>query len=158
MSSQAELRVITTIRESDFTQGMEDKHIKKLATIAREVAFDQGEVIFREGDLDEEFYLIQSGEVTLEVEVPGRGRVTVYTLGAGQLLGWSAMFPPREKTSRATAHAPVHGVAINTTRLREEFQRDHWLEVDIVRRLSETIGQRLKETRQHLLDLFASDK
>ena len=71
----------------EFTRGLEPKHLEKLASIAKEVPFAEGETLFHEGDLDDEVYLIQEGQVAIEIHVPGRGRVTILTVGARAIAG-----------------------------------------------------------------------
>lgn len=157
MTSKDELRVLTALRVAPFTQGMKSKHIKKLASIAVEVKFRPDEVIFREGDEGRAIYLIEEGEIVVESHVAGLGQVTMLTLGPGELLGWSSLFPPRRKTSSAHAVKPTWAVAIDTDQLQEAFLTDHELETAIIRRVSDVIANRLKATRQRLVDSLTSE-
>jgi CRP-like cAMP-binding protein len=50
---------------------------------------DPGERLLSEGDPADEFFLIRRGAVAVDTEVPGRGAVTLETLGPGEILGWS---------------------------------------------------------------------
>ena len=54
---------------------------------------EPGELIFREGDPANSFYLIQQGKVVLESQAGG-GRIPVQTVETGEVLGWSWLFPP----------------------------------------------------------------
>ena len=49
----------------------------------RNVVFRDGSFLFREGDPAETFYLIREGTIALEIAAPGRGSVTVQTVGRG---------------------------------------------------------------------------
>jgi CRP-like cAMP-binding protein len=138
-----------------FTQGMEPNQIKKLASIATEVKFDSEEAIFREGDEARTIYFIVEGQVIIESRVAGHGLVTMLTLGPGELLGWSSLFPPRRKTSSARALQPTWAVAIDTEKLQQLCQTDHLLEDSIIRRIADVIAARLKATRQHMLASLA---
>jgi CRP-like cAMP-binding protein len=158
MTTKNELHVLTVLRSMPFTQGMESDQIKKLASLAVEVKFAPGEVIFRDGDEATALYLIEEGQIVLEAHVAGRGLVTMLTLGPGELLGWSSLFPPRRKTSTARVTKPTWAIAINTEKLQELCQVDHQLESEIIHRVSDIIAQRLKTTRQFLLDNFATEQ
>ncbi len=147
--------VLQTLQAMEFTRDLEPRHLEKLASMATEVSFAEGETIFREGDMGDVVYLIQEGRVAVEIHVPGRGRVTVLTVGPGQLLGWSSIFPPRRKTASGRAVTPVRAIAINATQLREACQADHDLGYAILWRVAEVIADRLKATRMQLLDVFA---
>ncbi len=157
MTTKDELRVLTVLRHAPFTQGMDSKHIKKLATIAAEVKFVPDEVIFREGDEGRAIYLIEEGEILVESQVAGRGQITMLALGPGELLGWSSLFPPRRKTSSARAVKPTYAIAIDTDLLQELFHTDHELEHAIIRRIADVIANRLKATRQYLVDSLSAE-
>lgn len=157
MTTKQELHVLTTLRAMPFTQGMDHNQVKKLASLAVEVKFAPDEVIFREGDEARAIYLIEEGQIALESNVAGRGLVTMLTLGPGELLGWSSLFPPRRKTSNARAIQPTWAIAIDTEKLQEVCKTDHQLETVIIRRVADVIAGRLKATRQHLLDNLATE-
>ena len=55
--------------------------------------FTAGQVIFEKGETANRFYLIESGRVALESSTLGEV-VRIDEVGAGDLLGWSWIFPP----------------------------------------------------------------
>ena len=61
------------VREHPFFAGLEEDAIQLVAGCARNVRFDAGQYLFREGEPADEFYLIRHGRVALEVTAPGRG-------------------------------------------------------------------------------------
>ena len=73
--------------------------------------FDAGEVILREGDLANRFYLIESGKVVLDSGEEFGEPVVVGTIGAGDLLGWSWMFPPYVWHFAARAILPTKAIS-----------------------------------------------
>jgi CRP-like cAMP-binding protein len=152
MATKDELRIVTFLRSVPFAQGMDPKHIKKLASLAAEVKFAPNEIIFHEGDEGRAIFFIEEGQVVVEAQVAGRGQVPMLNLGPNELLGWSSLFPPRRKTYSARAAAPTWAIAIDVDRLQEAFQADHSLEFEVIRRIADVIGERLKATRQHLLN------
>jgi CRP-like cAMP-binding protein len=131
--------------------GMETEHLKKLASIASEVVFSEGETIYQEGDVGQALYLIEVGQVDIEMNLPEGGRVTVYTVGPGQLFGWSSLFPPRRKTASARAVTSTQAIVIEANRLRKLFEVDHTFESVIMRRVTEVVADRVKTTRLQLL-------
>ena len=147
--------VLEALQPMEFTRGLEPQHLVKLASLAREVSFDEGETVFREGDTGEMLYLIQEGRVALYIHVPGQGRVTILTVEPGRLLGWSSMFPPHHKTASARAVIPTRALAISAPQLWEACRTDNELGFNIICRVSEAITSRLISTRLQLLDMFA---
>ena len=67
---------------------------ERLMELAQEVSFAEDSRIFEAGGTADRFWVIRSGAVSLDQRVTPQQRVTVGTLGAGDLLGWSWLFPP----------------------------------------------------------------
>jgi CRP/FNR family cyclic AMP-dependent transcriptional regulator len=132
--------------------------LQALPSIATCVTFSEGAMIFREGDASELVYLIEEGEVALLTQVPGHGQVTILTVGSGQLLAWSSLFPPQVKTAGAQTLEPTRAVAINATQLLELCQADHDLGYSVMWRVAEVISNRLRAARAMLLDMFETSK
>lgn len=130
--------------------GMEISQIKKLALLATEVSFAENEVIYREGDEGKAIYFIEKGQVVIEMNQPDGSKVTVSTIGPGQLFGWSALFPGRRKQASARATTPTWAIALDAARLHEAFRLDPKLEVALIQRVTEVIADRLAGSRRQL--------
>jgi hypothetical protein len=61
--------------------------------------FPAGRRLFEDGGHASHFWLIQSGHVFLDLHVPGQGRIKIESIGMGELLGWSWLFPPNSGPS-----------------------------------------------------------
>lgn len=148
-------KMIETLQTMALFQGLERHHLTVLASIAKAVSYAEGDMIFREGEDSDLVYLIQEGQVALEIYVPGRGPVTILTIGPGQLLGWSSLFSEERKTANGRVVRPTAAIALDANELRQMCQHDHELGYIIAWRVSELIAGRLKATRLQLLDIFA---
>lgn len=69
-------------------------HRARLMSLAREVSFPADGKIFEAGGTADRFWVVRSGTVSLHQRVVGERRISVATLGPGDLLGWSWLFPP----------------------------------------------------------------
>src|ERR1700722_985805 len=105
-----------------FLEGLDPHQIRLLKDCAIEVHFQPGELIFREGDPANRFYLIQKGRVALESSAGGRGINFIQEVGAGEVLGWSWLFPPYYWHFDARAIEPTQAVFLYGTPLREECE------------------------------------
>lgn len=152
-----ESTVLQALQSLEFTRDLEPHQQAKLAGMAHEAIFPANHVIFREGDPGELIYLIKDGQVAIDIKVPGRGRTTVLTVGPGELLGWSSLFPSERKTAGARAMTPTRAIAINAAQMRETMQTDHDLGCVLLWRVASVIAARLKATRLQLLDIFAHE-
>ena len=156
MTTQTELKALTILRSVELTHDLETKHLKKLAALAHEVEFSEGEIIYRPGEVGKALYLVESGAVVIEMEVPGQQPVTTLTVGPNELFGWSSLFPSERKQARARAVKPTRAIAIDAARLQAAWQTDHELEYAIIRRVSRVMADRIRATRQQLANMVAS--
>ena len=156
MTNKTQLRALTTLRSLELTHDMETKHLKKLATIAREKDFDANQVIYETGNLGKALYLILDGEIIIETEVPGHGRVVMNRLGPGQFFGWSSLFPLERKMAWTTATRPTRVLAFDASQLHTAFEVDHNFEYAIVRCAGKDMADRIRASRQQLNDMIVN--
>ena len=142
-------------QELDFTKNMGPAQLEELSALAFEVNFAEGQWIFRESDVGEFVYLIKEGQVALSISVPGQGRKSILTLGPGQILGWSSLFPSGRKTANARTVTPTQTLAFNASQLREAMDEDRDLGCALLWAIADVIAGRLRATRLQLLDIFA---
>ncbi len=134
-----------------FLKGLSLHQHRILLDCAMVTHFDPEEVIFREGDPANRFYLIEQGNVALELYVRDQGMVRISTVGPGNVLGWSWLFPPYFWHFNARATEPVDAIFLYATPLREECESDHELGYDLLKRMAQVMLARLQATRRQLL-------
>ncbi len=134
--------------------GLSEEHRELIGGCGRNVVFDQGGYIFREGDPANTFYAIRSGGVALELATPGT--LVIETLHPGDVLGWSWLFPPYRTRYDARAMEDVHAIAFDGACLRGKCDSDHDLGYELMKRFAQIITTRLQATRLQLLDLYGS--
>jgi CRP-like cAMP-binding protein len=118
-------------------------------------SFRDGELLLREGEDANVFYVIREGDVALEIEAPGRRRLAIQTLHAGDLLGWSWLFEPQRVRFDARARGTVHAISFDGACLRGKCEDDHELGYELMRRFAAVIVDRLQATRLQLIDVYA---
>jgi CRP-like cAMP-binding protein len=123
--------------------------------MARLEAIAEWDVLFREGAPSQDLFLVQSGFFALDMFVPARGRITILTVGPGELLGWSALLGEGAMTATATAVENSQVIGLPGDKLRTLCNVDHEFGYSLMRHLAVALSQRLLATRLQLLDLFA---
>ena len=138
-----------------FLIGMGANHIRLLADCAMHSHFEAGQVIFREGETANRFYLIEHGKVALESSTLGEP-VRIEEIGDGDLLGWSWLFPPYAWHFSARALEDTAAIFFYGTILREYCEKDHSLGFELFKRMSLVMLPRLQAARQKLLSVHQS--
>jgi len=145
-------KLAALIRTHPFFKDFDPHQQRLLADCAMEKSFEEGEVIFREGDPANRFYLVLDGKVILESYVLDRGRVEIQTIEAGDVLGWSWLMPPYYWQFDARALTPTKAVFFYATPLRDEAENDHEFGYELYKRISGVMLKRLQATRRRLLE------
>jgi CRP/FNR family transcriptional regulator, cyclic AMP receptor protein len=154
IETQVEAEPMTTrVTLHPFLAGMNRKQLTLLIDCAIAVQFKKGQVIFREGQLADRFYLIETGKVILESSGGLGDPVVVDTIGAGDLLGWSWMFPPHTWHFTARAVEPTTAIFFSGTILREYCEKDHSLGYDLLKRMSLVMSRRMQAARDKMLTI-----
>lgn len=115
-------------------------------------AFQQGEVIFRQGEPGGEAYLLEEGSIRLIKKVRGEGR-SLSVLKAGDLFGESALVPDAVRSS--TAIALTGGIArvLDPKILPRHLARDP----AAAARMFEQLVLRLQEAEDQIEIMMLSD-
>jgi CRP-like cAMP-binding protein len=140
-----------TLAAHPFLHGASPDHLAVLAWAASNVTFPAGHRFFEDGGHATSFWLIQSGHVTVDVDVPGQGPVPIDTIGMGQLVGWSWLFPPFMWAFGAVAASPVETFEFDARTVRAQCASDPALSYEVTRRVAEVLTKRLKSTRNRLI-------
>jgi CRP-like cAMP-binding protein len=118
--------------------------------------FVPGQLLFREGSPADTFYVLRMGRVAIETYAPGRGGLVVETLGPGELVGWSWLFPPYKSHFDVVALEEVRAVALDGACLRGKCDEDPRFGYELTRRIAQVVIARLQATRMRLLDLYGN--
>ncbi len=151
-----EIEDLTVIlRQHPFLHGLSDEHMSTLIGCASNVHFPEGAHLIREGELANTFYLIRSGRVALEIDVPGKTGLRIQTTGPGEILGWSWLIYPYRWHFGGVAVADTRAIALDGECLRNKCERDPGFGYDMLKRLAQVMERRLEATRLQLLDMYA---
>jgi CRP-like cAMP-binding protein len=145
----------TRVALHPFLAGMDRAQLALLADCAMATHFIQGNAILQEGEFANRFYLIESGRVVLESSAGVSDRLILETIGSGDLLGWSWMFPPYIWQFSARAVEPTTAIFFYGTILREHCENDHSLGYQLLKRMSAVMVKRLQAARRQMLALHA---
>ncbi len=141
------------ITDHAFFHGMKPEHLAVLLDGAKEAQFKLGEVLFREGEPANQFYLIESGQVAVETREKANDTTVLQTLHNGEVLGWSWLFPPFVWHFQARAVEPTSAIILNGARLLATAERNHEFGYEMMKRVAQVAIHRLQATRKQLIAL-----
>ncbi len=144
------------LSEHPFIKGLDQEHIHLITGCATNVRFDAGQIIFREGEEANQFYIVRQGKVALQVYTSGQGSIIIDTLTDGEVLGWSWLIPPYQWRFDAVATELTRAIALDGKCLRNKCETDHNLGYELLKRFASIVDQRLESTRIRLVDIYGS--
>ena len=138
--------------------GLGRLELELIAECATNVSFPEGALLFRRGDPATSFYVIRHGSIALETFVPTRGPVMIETLEAGEVLGWSWLFPPYRWHLDGRALSAVRAIGFDAACLREQMRRSiPGCRARLMSRFAQVLIERLQWTRLRLIDIYGDD-
>ena len=142
------------LAEHPFFRGLPEAHLDTVVGCVKNVTFDAGAFLFRAGEPADQFFVIRHGKVSVEMFVPGRGAMTIDTVGEGELLGFSWLVPPYRSHFENRALSFVRALALDGTCLRGKCEAHPDLGYALLKRVSQTMMERLEAMQVQLLDIY----
>ncbi len=143
------------LKRMDIFEFLKPEELKDIAELAKFEEFEQGDLIFKEGERAEKIYMVLEGRVSIEIEIyPGK-RVSVYTLAKSKFFGYPSLLRTRKFTTYARCLDKVKVVSIVADELVNKiFKKDYHRGYLMMKRNAELIAQKLSDTRMQLLSLL----
>lgn len=146
------------LQEHPFLHDLEPRHIQTLVSCASNQRFQTGEILCRQGEQADVFYLIRQGKVALGLHVPQSGVMRLETLGEGDILGWSWLVSPYLWHFDAQVVEPVRALVLDGKCLLNKSEQDHELGYQLLKRFASVMEQRVEAARLQLLDIYGKPK
>jgi CRP/FNR family transcriptional regulator, cyclic AMP receptor protein len=141
-----------------FLAGTNHRHLALLTDCAVTRHFNTDQIILSQGEFANGFYLIETGKVVLESETGFGQCIPIQTIGPGDLLGWSWMFPPYVWQFTARALEPTMALFFYAAILREYCEKDHSLGYELLKRISLVMVTRLQAAHDQLLSAYSNSR
>lgn len=135
--------------------GLDRDLVELLAGCSRNMVFPRGAFLFKADGPADAFFLLRSGDVALELSMPGRESLTLQTLHPGHVVGASWLLPPYRWRFDARTMGEVRATSVDAACLRGKCDADPSLGYKVMQRFLPIVAERLQSTRLRLLDLYA---
>ena len=137
------------MQEADLFDGVSEQVVREIAEEGEDMAFEEGAVIFEEGDNSRHVYELIEGSVDLIMMKKEIVHLTVSR--AGQIFGWSALVQPYQRTATAKCTEPTRVIRISRDSI-EKIEEKHPHEgLAIMKNLTRIMAERLKGAYRYIL-------
>lgn len=142
------------MREHPFFHDLPEAYVQLMGGCGENVTYRAGELMAAEGAQANHFFVLRAGRVALEVHSAPARSVCIQTLDAGDVLGWSWLFPPYRWSFDARAVQDVRAIRIDGACLRGKCDEDPAMGYALMQNFSRLMIQRVESARLQLLDLY----
>lgn len=142
------------LADQHFFAGMSDEHLDAIASCASERHFEEGRFMVLRGKPAQDFFLIRSGRVALEIHA-GNKNVLISTVPPGGVIGWSWLEDPFEWRYDVRVLEDVEAIAFNANCVREKCESDPAFGYEMYKRFMHLVIKRLMASRVQLVDLYS---
>ena len=129
---------------------LKDDMLDRIISITDVLIFEDQEIIFRQGDIADRFYLVKRGKVLLEQRLAEKITVSVGSIKPGFAFGWSTMIEEGYYTTDAVCAEPCEIYSMKGDKLRALCDKDPYMGYLLSRRLLVI----LKKRYDHRTDQF----
>jgi len=140
-----------------------DEELDRIADLCREEVYEAGATILEEGGAADYLYLLEEGEVVLEMELElqpyaSPKQTTIEVATPGEVFGWSALVKPHTWTLSARCLERAKVIVIKGSDLLDLFEREPHIGYQMTAMVSQIIASRLKDTREKLTDFLRGEE
>ena len=116
-------------------------------------SYNPGDVIFREGDMGNEMYIIQSGRVKITKQLKDGVEKTLVILGPGDFFGEMAVIDKDVRSANASAMDASRLIALD----EEVFEMHMQTNPKIVKKILKNLTSRLRDANNQIANLMIKD-
>lgn len=142
---------LEVLKRSDLFHYLDESDLKKVAEMCTVEEFKPGEIIFRQGKEAEKVYVIESGLVSLQLELGSTERRQIQAASNFECFGWAATVPPYRRLSMAKAVEKTRVLAFDGMELRNLVDTDPKLCAEIAGGAAYVISLRIRSAFSQLM-------
>lgn len=122
------------LRRSHLLQGMSDRALEAIGELMDDVRFRRGEVIVREGDVGDAFYLITSGSAQVD-----QNGSHLRTLADGDFFGEISLIDGQPRTATITAVTDLEAVKVGRVHFQQLVDEHPSIRLELLMALTERL-------------------
>ncbi|HID86650.1 MAG TPA: cyclic nucleotide-binding domain-containing protein, partial [Anaerolineae bacterium] len=154
---------IRALRKSPIFEDLTDDELERIASLCREEVYEAGTIIHEEGTPAEDLYIVQDGEVVLELELElhpyaSPRRTTIEVVTKGEAFGWSSLVEPHVRTLSAKCTERTRLIVLRGSELMDLFESEPHIGYKVMAAISKLVGSRLRDTRQKLMSFLRGEE
>jgi CRP/FNR family cyclic AMP-dependent transcriptional regulator len=150
--------VVEALGKIRIFHSIAEEGLLALASIAKEVSYRGGELIFKEGGTGGELYLILEGKVRISREVAGMGEEALAVLGPGDAFGEMSLVDDFPRSADAKVHERCRLLVLEKDAMEDLLFLEKDLAYEILWNFVKILSARLRETNDKMTFMSVTGK
>ncbi|MGI9294461.1 MAG: Crp/Fnr family transcriptional regulator [Pseudomonadales bacterium] len=148
MNSQPVMAYLTS---HEFFSGLDESYMKILSDSAQMLHIAEGDVLFKQGERAEKFYVLCDGKISVQVPAIIGPTLEIQTIGKDQLLGWSWLIPPYRWTFQAITEKDSELIEFDGATILQHCEQDPKFGYELMKHFTILMSERLDAARQRMI-------
>lgn len=145
---------IEDLREIVIMTHLEHEMLERVCRTVDVLSYNEQEVIFKQGDTADRFYMVKRGKVLLEQKMTDMVTVSVGSIHPGHSFGWSTMIDEGYYTTDAVCAEPCEIFSIRSSQLRNMCTEDPRMGFMLLQRLLVILKKRYEQRTEQFLQVI----
>lgn len=139
---------IKFLKRIPFFEGLKKHQLQQVAQIVFQRTYQENEYLFEAGQPGAALFIVESGEISVEINKPEGEVVQLATLGKHAFVGELALLDETPRSASARATTPSHVMAFFKADLDQLMKTEPEIAAQVYKSLATIVGQRLKATNE----------
>jgi CRP/FNR family cyclic AMP-dependent transcriptional regulator len=144
--------IVAALKDNSIFSALDAEELEFLASAATTEHMEPGHVVFRYGERARHFYLILSGEISIEIPAIEGPTLLLQRLKPGQVLGWSWLIPPYQWSFLARTAQAADVIKFDGAKVLARCESDAQFGYDLLRAFSAMMSERLGHARRRIME------
>ena len=149
MSNQSTAEYLST---HEFFSGFSDDVLKFLCGCSSTFAIKKGQILFRQGENADKFYIVRSGRISIQMPAIMGPSLEIQTLGENQVLGWSWLISPYKWNFQAMPEADSELLMFDGIAILARCDQEPKFGYELLKKFAALMSKRLDVARQKMMD------
>ena len=144
---------IENLRGVKIFSELGDKELKSIADICKEQKFKKGDIVIRQGDVDETVSILMKGELQTEIEIPGfKESIPVYTFKPHEVFGEVAFISGAQRSATIKCLDDTEITILDRSKFNKLCKKNPNIERIVMKNIAVLLSERLRHTTIQLCD------
>jgi CRP-like cAMP-binding protein len=135
-----------------FFSGLSEDVLQFLCGHSSEFAIKKGQILFRQGETADKFYVVRSGLIGIQIPAIMGPNLEIQMLGKDQVLGWSWLISPYKWNFQAMPEADSELLMFDGGMILARCEQEPRFGYELLKKFAALMSVRLDAARQKMME------